>query len=355
MATHLTLSMIEFILLLLGAILLGITINIFIANRKDRKAKTDEGEINSLPDDEMKLKYLNDIEVRDKEISTLQQQLRETEENANILSKETEELRQHNNKFESIIEKLEKKIEDMEKETEKAVPPPAPVVMIPNKTEYLDQVLLAQSRLMEQNQKINQLLGSLDIIREKEEKQKQILHDNAELSAQINRMKGELTDKEKEMENMKQKEHLTKEMTSMLDTAYTEFKTLQVKIQKLESQLTSSRMTSLHYEDIKEQYSILIKEIDDYRVKTTSLTNENQQLQLELTQVKDKFKESNFHRQQLQKRITYLEELNADLQLVADANKKLEGQLKQIGKLESMLNIIGKERPGFMRRQGDGE
>jgi hypothetical protein len=47
--------------------------------------------------------------------------------------------------------------------------------------------------------------------------------------------------------------------------------------------------------------------------------------------------------------------LNADLQLVADANKKLEGQLKQIGKLESMLNIIGKERAGFMRRPGDGE
>jgi hypothetical protein len=40
----------------------------------------------------------------------------------------------------------------------------------------------------------------------------------------------------------------------------------------------------------------------------------------------------------------YLEELNNDLQLVADANKKLETQLKRIGELESMLNMMSGER-----------
>ena len=44
-------------------------------------------------------------------------------------------------------------------------------------------------------------------------------------------------------------------MKSMLDNTYTEFNTLQGKIQKLESQLTSSRMMNLEYEDLKEAHS----------------------------------------------------------------------------------------------------
>ena len=91
------------------------------------------------------------------------------------------------------------------------------------------------------------------------------------------------------------------------------------------------------------------------RAKMAALSNENQQLQAQLLQLQDKLKESNFHRQQLQKRITHLEELNKDLQIVADANKKLEGQLKRIGELESMLNIVAEERAELMRRQGGEE
>ncbi|HMG67714.1 MAG TPA: hypothetical protein VK588_08510, partial [Chitinophagaceae bacterium] len=62
-----------------------------------------------------------------------------------------------------------------------------------------------------------------------------------------------------------------------------------------------------------------------------------------LNEVEDKFREANFQRQQLQKRVSYLEELNSDLQVVTDANKKLEHQLRRIGELESMLNVIAEE------------
>ncbi|HEY1870279.1 MAG TPA: hypothetical protein VGG71_04430, partial [Chitinophagaceae bacterium] len=55
------------------------------------------------------------------------------------------------------------------------------------------------------------------------------------------------------------------------------------------------------------------------------------------------FREVNFQRQQLQKRVNYLEELSSDLQVVADANKKLEHRLKRIGELESMLNVVSEE------------
>ena len=70
----------------------------------------------------------------------------------------------------------------------------------------------------------------------------------------------------------------------------------------------------------------------------------------ELTETEDKLKEANFQRQQLQKRVAYLEELNNDMQAVADANKKLEGQLKRIGELESMLNMVAEERDELAKK-----
>jgi len=129
----------------------------------------------------------------------------------------------------------------------------------------------------------------------------------------------------------------------MLDSAYSEFNTLQSKIQKLEAQLSSSKLVSLEYEDLKEAYHKVSREHEEYKAKFHALTVDNQQLTLQLNEAEDKYRESNFQRQQLQKRVSYLEELNNDLQVVADANKKLEHQLKRIGELESMLNVVAEE------------
>jgi uncharacterized protein Smg (DUF494 family) len=78
---------------------------------------------------------------------------------------------------------------------------------------------------------------------------------------------------------------------------------------------------------------------------------QNQQFQLQLTETENKLREANFQRQQLQKRVSYLEELAKDIQLVAEANKKLQTQLSRLGELESMLNVISEERNELMRRQ----
>ncbi|HMU46449.1 MAG TPA: hypothetical protein PKC72_08785 [Chitinophagaceae bacterium] len=339
----LTLNMIEFILLIFGAIVLGITIHLIISGRGSRKQKAVT--MDTLQErDEWKSKYMADIVARDKEISALQQQLHESDQTAAAFARQAEELRQHNSKIESVIEQLEKKIADMEKENSETVPQLTPVMGTANKGDYLDQVLFAQSRLMEQNEKINQAINSLQILKEREEKQRQILRDNEELASEINRVKKELATKESEISTMKQKEHLTREMASMLEGAYGELHTLQHTIKQLETKLTASKMASLEYEDIKDEYSRLTKEVEGYRSRASSLATENQVLQQELTALRDKYKESDFQRQQLQKRITYLGELNADLQMVADANKKLESQMKQIGKIENMLNTIAEER-----------
>lgn len=350
LATTLTLSILEIILLFFGALILGVTIHFFLTSRKTLRSATVEAEATRAKND-WKRKYLNDLEILDKELANAKQQLqvsadqlREAEENANIYSIEAEEMRIQN-------KRLEKEIEQLRRQEPVIVHQPAVATPTEHKGDYIDQLLVAQSSLMQHNQKISELLGNIEILKDNEEKQREIKRENEELVAQIEEMQIELSNREKEIANIRQKEELTKEMNSMLDSAYSEFNVLQGKIQKMESQLASSKMTSLQYEDLKEEHTKLRKDYEEQRQRFSHTQSENKRMEEELMMIEDKLREANFQRQQLQKRVAYLEELNRDLQVVSDANKKLEGQLKRIGELESMLNIVSEEKNELMRRK----
>ncbi|MEI2737732.1 MAG: hypothetical protein V9F01_02995 [Chitinophagaceae bacterium] len=334
----LSLSIVEIIVLMLGAIILGVTIHFFIVSRRSMKSSPMETEKISKTLEEWKLRYFNDTELRDKELTQLRKRLEETEENNNINVIEAEETRKLNKKLQAELESLRKTAPSAEKE----------------KPDYIEQLRKAQSSLMEHNEKINQLLGQIDIVKETEEKQQEILKINEELSGQVDELKFMLSQKEKEINNTRQKEHLTNEMTSMIDSAYNEFNVLQDKIQKLESQVNTSKRLNIEYEDLKESHYRISQDFEEQKRKYSAAITENKQLLEELTETEDKLKEANFQRQQLQKRVAYLEELNNDMQAVADANKKLEHQLKRIGELESMLNMIAGERDELARKQFNG-
>ena len=108
MAT-LSLSLIEIIVLMLGAITLGITIHFFIVSRKSlRTTALDASGKMSRDLEQWKLKYFNDIELKDKELSTVRQKLEETEENNNINSIEADEMRKMNKKLQVEMELLKK-------------------------------------------------------------------------------------------------------------------------------------------------------------------------------------------------------------------------------------------------------
>lgn len=331
----LSLSIVEIIVLMLGAIILGITIHFFVVSRRSMKSSPMEAEKISKTLEEWKLRYFNDTEIRDKELTQLRKRLEETEENNNINVIEAEETKKLNKKLQAELDSLRKTAPPAEKE----------------KPDYIEQLRKAQTSLMEHNEKINQLLGQIDIVKETEEKQQEILKVNEELSSQVDELKFLLSQKEKEISNTRQKEHLTNEMTSMIDSAYNEFNVLQDKIQKLESQVNTSKRLNLEYEDLKETHYRISQDFEEQKRKYSAAVTENKQLLEELTETEDKLKEANFQRQQLQKRVAYLEELNNDMQAVADANKKLEHQLKRVGELESMLNMVAEERDELARKQ----
>ncbi len=341
-AVSLTLSILEIVLLLFGAIILGITIHFFIASNKSLKADKQELEKTNSVQDEWKLRYFNDIELKDKEISAIRQQLLEAEENARIYSSEAQEMHKQKRSLELEMTNLKKTAAQPPQYTERESPA----------EDYLEQLRQAQNSLLEHHQKINQLISNIDVIKEKEDMQREILRSNEDLLGQVSSLRAQLSEKEKEISHIRQKEQLTTEMKSMLDSTYQEFNTLQSKIQKLESQLNASKLMNLEFEDLKEMHSKMNREFEESKLKANNLVVENQNLQLLLSDLEDKLREANFHRQQLQKRATYLEELNSDLQVVSDTNKKLESQLRRVGELESMLNMVAEERDQLARNKG---
>lgn len=146
MAASLTLSILEIILLLFGAVILGITIHFFISSRRSLKATTEEMEKTSLARDEWKLRYFNDMELRDKEVLALKNQLQDAEENTNIYTMEAEEMRRINRRLESELQNTPRlsaaEIEQKEKE-----------------------VALLKTKLQEATEKINSYSADLEQIR----------------------------------------------------------------------------------------------------------------------------------------------------------------------------------------------
>ena len=330
-----TLSVVEIIILQLGAIVLGISIHFFISSRRGLKSSSSEEEKMIRNTEDWKSKYFNDIDERDKEISQIKERLAEAEENARIYRAEAEQTL--------------REIRHLEADLETARRPAAESV--DEKPDYIQQLRLAQSGLMEHNDKINRLLEQIEIIKEKEHQQQVMLEEKEELNNQVSKLKQILSEKEKEINNIRQKEQLTREMNSVLDNAYTEFNVLQGKIQKLEMQLNQSKMINIEYEDLKEAHYKMIRDFEEQKTQLQSTLSENQHFSQQIEELSDKLRESNFQRQQLQKRISYLEELNNDLHVVADANKKLESQLRRMGELESIINVVSEERDDLLRRQ----
>jgi len=328
MAGQLSLSLIEIIVLMLGAISLGITIHFFIVSRRSLKASVDEtpgGRISKEFSD-WKLRYFNDIEQRDKELSELKIQLADTEENYTISSIGADEMRSQNLKLLAEIESLRDLLPKGEK------------------PEYVEQLRLAQSSLLEHNERINKLLAQIEFVKETEKKQQEMLKTNEELSRQIDDLKSELAQKEKNSRTILPKEDLAEEITSLLNSTHDEFIALREKIQKLECQVNVSKTTNFQYEEVKEGYFKVSHDFEEEKLKHNLLVAENRRLKADLSEREEKLAEANFQRQQLQRKLAYLEGLNNDMQAVTDAKKKLEGQLKRIGELETMLNIVSGER-----------
>src|SRR5215469_11014534 len=127
----LSLPLIELVVLCFCAVILGVVIHFFITSRKNINTSTVEVDKIKKDINDWKLKYFNDIEIKDKELSDLRSRLLEVEEANRTYKTENKELQKRQKRTQLELESAKKNEPRDEK---------------PN---YLEQLRLAQSGLME--------------------------------------------------------------------------------------------------------------------------------------------------------------------------------------------------------------
>jgi chromosome segregation ATPase len=342
---QLTMSLPVIIICEMGALILGFTIHFFWKSNKSLHIDESSQAVGISDNDNWKLKYYNDMDMQERSQQQLRERLSQAQENEQILTIELEEsrkdlegVRHELDIVRAQLEEVELKLAPAEQhpETESQQPEGLPDYT----SDYLYQLKAAQEKLLEHNTSIHRLLDQTRLMEESEKRTKELLRLNEELGERIRNSGQVITDKETEISNLKHQLKLSEEMTERLDNVYQEYNTLQEKLQKLQGYLTQPYTRGTDFEGLKEVYFKLGKEHDEMKLKYISLREENQRLNRILSDTEEKLKEANFQRLQYQKRSAFLEELNHDLQEIAEHNKKIESQLRRVTDMEGLLSRI---------------
>lgn len=345
LATSFSVGIAEIIIFQLGAIALGFAIHLFITSRKSTRMQLDQkGERAAIQEaDEWKLKYFNDTEELEKKVNKqqidlakYQHELKKTKENEEFLALELDSVR-------------EERRELIEAQAEwAAAPKPGPQVG------YLEQLQETQQHFQQHNQRVQQLLNQIEQLKQMETKHQELVMANELLTRQVGEMRVHLVEKEQEIRTLRQQNRLGEEMQQRLEKVYADYNGLLEKMHKLESHIASTQKEGASYSELQDSYFKVTKELDEYKLKYLHLLEDNQRVTRSLADVEDKLRESNFQRQQLLKKTSYLEELNQDLQQVSEHHNKLHSQMRRISEIEQLLakatQVSGsgdKEDPGM--------
>ncbi len=327
MDSLLSFSVLELVILMLGAMILGFTIHFFILSSRTLKniSPTTIARLKKELEDR-KLIFFNELDARDQEVHRLNAKLAEQEEKYSDLSIDAEEIQ---TKYQKVLVELQESKKNLSQHSE------------PEQSGSLKD---AESVLREYQGKIGRMLREIDGIKESEKKQQALQEQNDTLAAQADELERLVQELKNENQALREKQLLTHDVNSMIDDTYQEFRMLQDKIKKLETQVLTSREINLNFEDLREEQLRLLRESEELKTKLNSLIVDKHALSTRLAETEDKLRESNFQRQQLQKKLTYMEELNKDMQILSETNKKLESQIRRINELESMLSFLQEQK-----------
>ena len=350
---QLTMGLPEIIICELGALILGFTIHFFWNSKKSLRISEPAQASGISENDNWKLKYYNDMDMQERSQQQLRERLSQTQETEQILTIELEESRKELEDVRHELDTVRAQLEEVElklapaslpEEEESSTLPD--IARIDYTHDYLYQLKAAQEKLVEHNNSIYRLLDQTKLVEDSERRNQELLRLNEDLSDQIRHTGQLLVEKETEISNLRHQQKLSEEMTQRLDKVYEEYNTLQDKLQKLQTYLTQPYNRGTDYDGLKESYFKLGKEHDEMKLKYISIREENQRLTRILGDTEEKLKEANFQRLQYQKRSAFLEELNHDLQEIAEHNKKIESQLRRVTDMENLLAKITGAGPG---------
>lgn len=306
------LTLIEFIVLPLAVITFGVTVYFFIKSRK-----------------------------------TLQETLRATRKTASL---EPKKEKQSSVKHDRVVE-LREQFTRMRNEPvlSKQERIELPLKKSTQKDEMAVQDL--KSTIAQQQRMLDSYLQKVEEL--EQEGRAELTGKIEDLEKKVDELTGVIEEKDEEIKDLKQQVSAGQRMAAKIEEVYQEFELLQTKMAALEKQASRANNLAIELEDTRYSYEQVHKELLRKQEKLEEHMGENQRMRLQMEELEDKLSEANLQRQQLHKKVQFLTDLNNDMQGIADTNKKLQTELRRIGELESMLNMMAEERDFLLRKKMD--
>ncbi|HTM91375.1 MAG TPA: hypothetical protein VL095_03080 [Flavisolibacter sp.] len=306
------LTLIEFIVLPLAVITFGVTVYFFIKSRK-----------------------------------TLQETLRATRKTASL---EPKKEKQSSFKHNKVVELREQ----FSRVRNEPVLPKQERIELPLKKSTQKDEMAVQDLKNTIAQQQRMLDGYLQKVEELEQEGREELNTQIEnLEKKVDELAGVIEEKDEEIKDLKQQASAGQRMAAKIEEVYQEFELLQTKMAALEKQAGRANNLAIELEDTRYSYEQVHKELLRKQEKLEEHMEEAQRMRLQMEELEDKLSEANLQRQQLQKKVLFLTDLNNDMQGIADTNKKLQTEMRRIGELESMLNMMAEERDFLLRKKMD--
>jgi len=300
------LTLIEIAVLLAGAVILGITILFFIRSRRTLKKYVQQAGPSFL-----KKERKDYLENKNIQLSHVQERLSELKQNVVATKRE---------------------------------------IKIPAEDVTKDHMIQSLRQTISQQQKL--LTGFLKQVEELEDNGKEELKlENEDLRMEIKNLESLVDRKEAEKERLQQQASIAQTMAARVDEICREFELLQNRMKELEVQASKANSLEVELEEARESFELARKDILRKQEKLEEAIGENQDIRNLLHETEDKLSEANRLRQQFQKKVQFMQDLNDDLHNMNETNKKLQTELRRIGELESMLNMVAEERDQLLRKQ----
>jgi hypothetical protein len=316
-------TLIEVIVLNAGAIILGVTIYFFLQSRKSLLMTMDVQSSKNTTS-----KYKRAEEIQPQKNSSLNGSKK------NNKSIDISELKEHltHLREQRVAPKHEEPIFKKDKHVKEDL------------TVSLKETIARQQKILD---------GFLQQVEELEDGGKdELFQKNDELQSDVERLEQLLEKRDAEVEEYKKRTAIAEKMAARVDDIYNDFKQLQTKIVTLEKQAARANNLALELENLQQSYDHVLKDLERKQEKLEEVVEENQRMRIELESTEDKLNESNLQRQQMMKKVQFLQDLNSDMQSMSETNKKLQTELRRIGELESMLNMMSEERDYLLMRKG---
>lgn len=315
-------TLIEVIVLNAGAIILGVTIYFFLQSRKTLLRTMDVQSSNNTAS-----KYKR-AEERQPQKNNALNGVKKSSKSIDIseLKDHLTHLREHR-----VSAKQEEPVFKKEKHVKEDL------------TVSLKETIARQQKILD---------GFLQQVEELEDGGKdELFQKNDELQSDVERLEQLIEKRDAEVEEYKKRTAVAEKMASRVDDIYNDFQQLQSKIVTLEKQAARANNLALELENLQQSYDHVLKDLERKQEKLEEVVEENQRMRIELESTEDKLAESNLQRQQMMKKVQFLQDLNSDMQSMSETNKKLQTELRRIGELESMLNMMSEERDYLLMRK----